>query len=170
MKKFFFLFAALSIAFTACDEDEEAVVCSCSSDVDVYYYSDSLLTESFAIPTAFTPNGDGVNDLFFVYGISISSLTLVVKDGNTTVFQSADQNYGWDGTINGNAPPDCQTFDYVVDAILISGTTKHFEGTITLYGNTLSPCPDNLNDCVFGNTFDGTGFNPGISNGETFGC
>jgi|GEM_PF-1224187 len=169
MKKYFFLFALLGLLLPSCDEEEETQVCSCSSDFDEYYYSDSLLTEGIFIPNAFTPNFDGRNDVFAVAGTGISSLSVVIKDGNTTVFQTANQSIGWDGTVNGNIP-DFQTFDYVVDAVFTSGTTKHFESTITLYGNTLSPCPDNILDCVFGNTFDGTGFNPGISNGETFGC
>jgi len=167
MKKYFFLIALTSVLTLGCDNEEESVICSCSQDVDVYFYTDSLLTEGVAVPNAFSPNYDGVNDLFYVYGTGISSLSVVVKDGSTIVFQTINQNNGWDGTVNGNVPA-CQTFDYVVDAVLSSGTTKHFEGTVTIYTST--PCPDNLMNCVFPNTFDGSGFNPSFTNGETFNC
>jgi gliding motility-associated-like protein len=50
------------------------------------------------VPTAFTPNGDGKNDVFFAYGNEITSFTMRVYDrwGNL-VFASEDIMSGWDG-------------------------------------------------------------------------
>jgi len=53
------------------------------------------------IPTAFSPNGDGHNDVFMV-GIQISALELIVFDrwGNK-LYQTTSFGQGWDGTIAG---------------------------------------------------------------------
>lgn len=51
------------------------------------------------IPNIFTPNGDGVNDLFVINGIeNCGKRTLIVKDkSGQTVFQSNNYENNWDG-------------------------------------------------------------------------
>jgi gliding motility-associated-like protein len=58
------------------------------------------------IPALFTPNADGQNDLFKVYGSRITALEFSVKDrvGNT-VFKAVNQTETWDGTVNGVPQP-----------------------------------------------------------------
>lgn len=60
-------------------------------------------------PNAFSPNGDGINDIFtpaFAPGLLISAYRLQVFDrwGNL-VFQGEDPAAGWDGTAGGRALP-----------------------------------------------------------------
>jgi gliding motility-associated-like protein len=72
------------------------------------------------IPTAFTPNGDGLNDWFpwspnentmgFVSnslpdGTPVFDLMILSRWGDT-LFESEDVNECWDGTVNGNEVPD----------------------------------------------------------------
>ncbi|MBM55767.1 MAG: hypothetical protein CMB32_04335 [Euryarchaeota archaeon] len=72
------------------------------------------------IPTAFSPNGDDVNDLFpwspgntqlgFVSdsipgNIPVFEMTIISRWGDT-IFQSIDKDHCWDGTANGNPVPD----------------------------------------------------------------
>ena len=57
------------------------------------------------IPTAFTPNGDGLNDLLEVKGRYLQSYTFIVVDRNgQVVFRSTQRSETWDGTIKGRAP------------------------------------------------------------------
>lgn len=54
------------------------------------------------VPNAFTPNGDGKNDLFMAQGTNIEEFELLVFDRwGTMVFKTNNMQSGWDGTING---------------------------------------------------------------------
>ena len=60
---------------------------------------------SLALPTAFTPNGDGLNDVFEVKGRFVRDYTLLVVDRNgQQVFRGTQRNDVWDGRIAGHAP------------------------------------------------------------------
>ena len=56
-----------------------------------------------AFPTAFSPNGDGRNDIFKVLnGYNLSQYhCLILNRWGQKVFESSDPEKGWDGTING---------------------------------------------------------------------
>ena len=60
---------------------------------------------SLTIPTAFTPNGDGLNDVLEVKGKYLDNYTFVVVDRNgQEVFRGTKRADVWDGTIRGHAP------------------------------------------------------------------
>ncbi len=55
--------------------------------------------EDVGVPTAFSPNGDGFNDILYVKGSGLASVNLVVYNRyGEIVFESDDQEIGWDGT------------------------------------------------------------------------
>ncbi len=58
------------------------------------------------VPNAFTPNGSGGNDVFFVHGMKIEDFYLYIFDrwGNL-IYESTDINQGWDGKLNGKPCP-----------------------------------------------------------------
>jgi gliding motility-associated-like protein len=60
------------------------------------------------VPTAFSPNGDGVNDEFMVQGTNINYYHIdIYSPSSVLVYTSSDINYGWDGRYKGeNMPPD----------------------------------------------------------------
>jgi gliding motility-associated-like protein len=72
--------------------------------------------EDFAvfIPNTFTPNGDGLNDLFFPQGIGVDPqhYTMWIFDrwGNL-IYQTSTWPGGWDGTVQGKG--ECQIDTYV---------------------------------------------------------
>ena len=60
---------------------------------------------TLTIPTAFTPNGDGLNDVLEVKGRYLRNYTFVVVDRNgQEVFRGTQRSEAWDGRIRGHAP------------------------------------------------------------------
>lgn len=58
------------------------------------------------LPTAFTPNGDGNNDLLFVKGGPFQKMKFrVYNNWGELVFETDDQTRGWDGKKNGEDQP-----------------------------------------------------------------
>jgi gliding motility-associated-like protein len=58
------------------------------------------------LPGAFSPNGDGVNDLLYVKGGPFAKMIFrVYNNWGEIVFETADQNIGWDGKKNGVEQP-----------------------------------------------------------------
>jgi gliding motility-associated-like protein len=55
---------------------------------------------TFYVPNCFTPNNDGVNELFFTYGIGVKTFKMWIFDrwGNK-IWWSDDMNKGWDGKV-----------------------------------------------------------------------
>jgi gliding motility-associated-like protein len=61
--------------------------------------------ETIEIPTAFTPNNDGLNDIFKprITGPVINYHFVIYNRWAEKVFESTEINKGWDGTFNGKA-------------------------------------------------------------------
>lgn len=68
--------------------------CSISDSVLVSEYC----TSSIYVPNTFTPNGDGMNDVFIPVGKSIATMTMLIFDRwGTLLYESNDPSMGWDG-------------------------------------------------------------------------
>lgn len=67
------------------------------------------------VPTAFTPNGDGVNDIIYVDGWGIRKLNYfrIFNRWGQLLFESNDIKVGWDGFFAG-VPQNMETYVYQV--------------------------------------------------------
>lgn len=94
-------------------------------DVDEKYTID--------VPQAFTPNGDGINDVVFVKGWGIDELIefKVYNRYNQVVFSTNNKFEGWDGTYN-NKPLPADTYIYKIIAKWYNGQIIKKTGTILL--------------------------------------
>lgn len=86
------------------------------------------------IPTAFTPNADGVNDVFrIVRWLNVSALKelAVYNRWGQKIFTTSNIEQGWDGTHNGKP---CELGVYVWHAALLTGDGKDLllKGNVTL--------------------------------------
>ena len=84
------------------------------------------------VPNAFTPNGDGKNDILFVKGSSIKSMQLLIyNQWGEKVFEANKQDQGWDGTYGGKAQP-VGVYVYILKAENTDGKINNLKGSITL--------------------------------------
>lgn len=84
------------------------------------------------IPNAFTPNNDGKNDVFLIYGNTIASARMFVyTQWGQLIFQSDNVANGWDGTFKGVNQP-LGVYVYMVEVQFNDGTSTMKKGTITL--------------------------------------
>jgi len=79
--------------------------CEATTCIDIVY----IENVDIDIPNIFTPNDDGINDVFYISSdntvASIKELKIFDRWGNLVFsqndFPSNDKSYGWDGTYNG---------------------------------------------------------------------
>jgi gliding motility-associated-like protein len=85
------------------------------------------------IPNAFSPNGDGVNDVLYVHGNCIKSMKFSIFDRwGERVFECENPETGWDGKKNG-LPMNSGVFVYYLRANMMDKTTVKKQGNITLF-------------------------------------
>lgn len=84
------------------------------------------------IPNAFSPNGDGFNDILYARGAAIETMDLRIWNRwGELVFESTSLDHGWDGTYNGK-PQEMDAYAFVLTATFIDGTKFEKQGNITL--------------------------------------
>jgi gliding motility-associated-like protein len=96
--------------------------------------AEALPKATLYIPSAFTPNGDGINDKFGVKAQNITDFNLrIYNRWGELVFESDNISELWDGKYQGEAITSTDVFVYTVKAIGINGMPLPDEnGTVTL--------------------------------------
>jgi len=93
------------------------------------------VTEAYSldVPTAFTPNGDGENDVVYVKGWGIKKLVefRIYNRWGNEVFFSDDLARGWDGMYGGKIQ-NIDTYAYTVTVENWNGRIQTKKGTISL--------------------------------------
>ena len=73
-------------------------------------------TSTIYVPNVFTPNGDGVNDVYFLMSTNITSFNLnIFNRWGQLIFNSNHPSKGWDGSYGGKEVPD-GVYIYIIDA------------------------------------------------------
>ncbi|MFN0203644.1 MAG: gliding motility-associated C-terminal domain-containing protein [Bacteroidia bacterium] len=84
------------------------------------------------IPTAFSPNDDGINDEFKVAGEGIVSYQMTIFDRwGKEIIQLNEMQQTWNGTAKGKSVPE-GVYVYIVEYQLNNGTKRKGSGSITL--------------------------------------
>lgn len=86
------------------------------------------------IPTAFTPNGDGLNDLFRIRGIKdqkIVDFKVYNRWGEMVYDYKTGDAQGWDGTIDGK-PADMGVYHYSIIMARLGNVDVVHKGDVTL--------------------------------------
>jgi gliding motility-associated-like protein len=82
---------------------------------------------------AFSPNGDGINDLWLVTNdnCTINIRASVFNRYGSEVYKSSNYQNDWNGTYKGKPLPD-GTYYYVLEFTLLTGTKITLKGNVTL--------------------------------------
>lgn len=84
------------------------------------------------IPNAFSPNGDGDNDVLYVRSKLIDQMVFrIFNRWGELVFESTSRSDGWDGTFKG-MPCDPDVYDYYLKGTCVGGEETLIKGNITL--------------------------------------
>ena len=93
------------------------------------------------IPNVFSPNNDGINDFFVMYGSfpnvqMIKSFRVYDRWGGLmfekTDFLPNDPN-GWDGKFRGKTV-DAGVYTYAAEVLFIDGVVEVYGGDVTVFG------------------------------------
>lgn len=98
------------------------------------YCNEVYVDDEYAIglPNAFTPNGDGINDVYSIEGFGLTNVILkIFNRWGEKVFESYDSSYGWDGTFRGADQP-LEVYVYVLKANRPDGRPFTQKGNISL--------------------------------------
>ena len=85
------------------------------------------------LPTAFSPNGDGLNDVFKVIPVGIATFDYftVYNRYGKIIFFTKKEGQGWDGTVKGN-PQAAGTYVWIVAGTDYKGNKIVRKGTVLL--------------------------------------
>ena len=84
------------------------------------------------IPNVFTPNGDNVNDVFYVKATNMKDFNCVIFDRwGLQLYSWSDVKGGWDGASGGKVVTD-GTYFYIINATDLDGKDIKKQGAITL--------------------------------------
>jgi gliding motility-associated-like protein len=85
------------------------------------------------VPLAFTPNGDGNNDLIHVRGWGLKQLIefKIYNRWGQCIFETDDLHKGWDGTFQGKKQ-EADTYAYTVKALTYGGRVLTKNGLFNL--------------------------------------
>ena len=101
--------------------------CIVTDTVTVIVTPPPVVTTLF-VPNLFSPNGDGQNDTFRLYGQSIASITWQVYDRQgSRLFEANRLDIGWDGTYRGRPLPN-GVYLWKVSGYHADGQPLQFEG------------------------------------------
>lgn len=84
------------------------------------------------MPNAFTPNKDGVNDVFSIkYPFAVRQLSMVNYNRFGKIFETSDIRHGWDGTYKDQLQPQ-GGYVWMISFTDRDGKKQNAKGTMLL--------------------------------------
>ncbi|WP_416866762.1 MAG: Ig-like domain-containing protein [Imperialibacter sp.] len=128
--------ATATIALTVVDDGGTDIGGIHTTTVSLTVNINQVITNQLFLPSLFSPNGDGRNDLFILRGTGIESIVFQVYDarGNKVFYSSnVDEitTLGWNGKVNGSADAPSAAYVWSVSGRFADGTELAIGGEKT---------------------------------------
>ena len=97
-------------------------------------FTDYIYTPIIYIPNSFTPNNDGLNDVFkaSILGVETFKIQIFNRWGEI-VFESADTDFNWDGSHkNGDYYNQTGVYNYLISYKSLDTSAKEIKGVVNL--------------------------------------
>jgi gliding motility-associated-like protein len=108
----------------------------CIRDRDTTWTDVRVRPEAYLfVPNAFTPNGDGKNDLFYLQGEGILDGSYTIRIFNRwgeEIFFSNDTENSWDGTCKGK-PAALGAYIYIIEFLDWESHRHTMKGSVNIY-------------------------------------
>ena len=115
-----------SITYQVTVTDDDG--CTAIAEHDIYVD----LTKRLFTPNIFTPNGDGLNDMFQIFAFGVREVDFRVFDRwGELIYKTTDINSPWDGTFNGREMPN-GVYVYTFQVIYLDSELGKQKGSVTL--------------------------------------
>ena len=108
--------------------------CTATDRISIHVFCESA---QVFIPNAFTPDGDGLNDILMVRGsgITVKSFRIFSRWGELVFekknFNPNDPRFGWDGKVRG-VPATPDVFVYTAEVVCDNGIVYTYKGNTTV--------------------------------------
>lgn len=104
----------------------------CGTDADSMYVKLEDCSLKLYVPNAFTPDADGMNDIFRAYGAYIEDFRMSLYNRwGALLFYTEDIEKGWDGRVYGEQAPEA-VYAWKITYLDATGEYHNLYGTVTL--------------------------------------
>jgi len=106
--------------------------CTATASITIRVLNPACNDEDIFLPNAFTPNGDGHNDILVIKSNFITSFEMhIYSRWGQEVFSTFDKDIGWDGTFKGKTL-DPDVFGFYFSAVCVNNAKFSKKGNVTL--------------------------------------
>ena len=92
-----------------------------------------LICQDYTVPNVFTPDGNGINELFVINDNCIKDFHLQIYNRwGMKLFETTLPGHGWDGRTDSGLPSPEGTYYYILKTISLSGKESSSAGSVLL--------------------------------------
>ena len=154
MYRFISLACIIAVVISSCRKDEHIGGGGILLGTPLQLSVDSLCVQA---PNVFTPNGDGIDEKYWVQCRNALAFDMIIRNSSdSVVFHSTDQDQPWEGidhTVN-DSLPTAGAYHVSVEATGTSGAQLSGGSTVYVVLELNTPCFSSLVPPVFGDQFD----------------